>query len=70
MPLAMVIFTNLDNIWDKSSNRHTWKNVGSTVQPCSWFSVGFSLKVADGIFQFQIVTGKSGTSLGTAKFSQ
>jgi hypothetical protein len=55
-------FTNPDNMWAKSSNTHTWANVGSTVKQSSWFSVGFSSKVADGIFQFQLGTGRSCTS--------
>ena len=55
-------FTNVNEMWAKSINSHTWANVGSTVKQSSWFSIGFNSKVADGIFLFQLGTGRSCTS--------
>ena len=55
-------FTNVNEMWAKSSNSHSWTNVGSTVNKSSWFSVGFNSKVADGIFMFELGTGRSCTN--------
>jgi hypothetical protein len=64
----MVIFTNLDNIWDKSSSRHTWKNLGSTVQHFHGLALGSAQKWLMVFFSFRLGLEKVALPLALQSF--